>query len=221
MRRGTDVRYYGVKQRAAAAVPGYASVARASEILHLAPRSVRDLIYRGRLPSLRVGRLHYIKAADLDLERRRRLGLPLLAPRAHVRRPRTAYAARRKHADQARVDPALRQQRAAERAALVRQWAARHAHPLDPQLPFVVLGVTTPTTCASCGREVRRGRILEIAQESRLCLACGRRALLDWADQRRREAVAARQLSQSFGQPTGEPVRAVEPRGEAYDTRVA
>ena len=60
-----------------ATVPGYASIARASEVLHLARRSVRGLIYAGRLPSLRVGRLHFIKATDLELERRRRLGLPL------------------------------------------------------------------------------------------------------------------------------------------------
>jgi hypothetical protein len=79
--------------RLAATLPGYASVARVSELLHLAPRSVRDLIYTGRLPSVRVGRLHYIKATDLDLERRRRLGSPLplrpaSAPRRTNRRTR-------------------------------------------------------------------------------------------------------------------------------------
>ncbi|HEX8968016.1 MAG TPA: helix-turn-helix domain-containing protein, partial [Chloroflexota bacterium] len=60
----------------ASKLPGYASVARASEVLRLAPRSVRDLIYTGRLPSQRIGRLHYIHATDLEVERRRRLGLP-------------------------------------------------------------------------------------------------------------------------------------------------
>ncbi|MDQ3812096.1 MAG: helix-turn-helix domain-containing protein, partial [Chloroflexota bacterium] len=64
-----------------ALVPGYATVARASEILQLAPRSVRDLIYSGRLPSVRLARAHYIRAADVEAERRRRLGLPARAAR--------------------------------------------------------------------------------------------------------------------------------------------
>jgi hypothetical protein len=34
-----------------------------------------------------------------------------------------------------------------------------------------------------------------------MCLTCGRRALLEWADRRRQEAAAARQLSQSLGEP--------------------
>ena len=63
--------------RLAATLPGYANVARVSEVLHLAPRSVRDLIYTGRLPSVRVGRQHYLKATDVDLERRRRLAVPM------------------------------------------------------------------------------------------------------------------------------------------------
>ena len=67
--------------RVAAVLPGYASVARAAEVLHLAPRSVRDLIYAGRLPSARIGRLHYVRASDLEAERRRRLGLRLPARR--------------------------------------------------------------------------------------------------------------------------------------------
>ena len=209
------MRYCGVTKRAGARVPGHASVARAGEVLHLAPRSVRDLIYVGHLPSLRVGRLHYIKTGDLESERRRRLGLPL--PVAHVRRPRLKRQPPSLHADRARIDPALRTQRAAERAALARQWADRHAIPSEPQLPFVVLGVTTPTTCASCGREVRRGRILETAQGSWLCLACGRRAVLDWADQRRREATAARRLAKSFG-PSRTPAQTP---GDAYEMRVA
>src|SRR5437763_11573661 len=78
--------------RVAAVLPGYASVARAAEALHLAPRSVRDLIYAGRLPSLRIGRLHYVRASDLELERRRRLGLPLPQPQMSRRQPRPARA---------------------------------------------------------------------------------------------------------------------------------
>src|SRR5207237_4518440 len=89
----TDVRYSGVA-RIAALLPGYANVARASEVLHLAPRSVRDLIYAGRLPSLRVGRLHFVRVSDLEIERRRRLGLPVRAVRsAATPRPRLAHAA--------------------------------------------------------------------------------------------------------------------------------
>jgi hypothetical protein len=159
---------------------------------------VRDLIYAGRLPSLRVGRLHYIKASDLKVERRRRLGLPL--PRARV--PRTERAPRHLRHDAPRADPQLRRQRAAERAMLVSRWAERHKNISEPELPFAVLGVTTPTSCESCGREVRRGRIVEVTADedpnqsaSRLCLACGRRALLDWADRRRHEAARARHLA--------------------------
>src|SRR5689334_25183220 len=101
--------------RLAATLPGYASVARASEVLHLAPRSVRDLIYDGRIPSLRIGRLHYIKASDLEVERRRRLGLPPRKPRARV----ASSAPRTKRPTEPHtysLDTALRRQRAAERA---------------------------------------------------------------------------------------------------------
>src|SRR5690348_2209331 len=102
--------------RLPATLPGYASVARASEVLHLAPRTVRGLIYAGRIPSERIGRLHYIRSADLEQERRRRLGLPMRepAPRHHAAptgRPRVP----RNHS----LDGALRRQRAAERAELV------------------------------------------------------------------------------------------------------
>jgi hypothetical protein len=182
-------------------LPGFASVPRASEVLHLAPRSVRDLIYAGRLPSLRVGRRHYIKTADLDLERRRRLGLPV--PRSTPRK--SDRAAKRIATSRPHTDPALRRQRAAERAELLRQWVQRH-HESRPSVPAVVLGVTTPVACEVCGREVHRGRILELslqdkAPATRMCLTCGRRALLEWADRRRQEAAAARQLSQSLGEP--------------------
>ena len=192
---------------------------RAGEVLYLAPRSVRDLIYAGRLPSLRVGRLHYIKTADLELERRRRLGLPLPQPRRARQMPRPPRqigaspeaSARTNAARHARAprDPALRRQRAAERTALVRTWAQRHRTASALSLPFVVLGVTSPLSCEACGREIGHGRILELAPEggrapARLCLACGRRVLLDWADRRRQEAAAARRLSQSLGEPRTE-----------------
>jgi hypothetical protein len=206
--------------RVAATLRGYANVARASEVLHLAPRSVRNLIYAGRLPSIRVGRLHYIKAADLDQERRRRLGLPLVEPRPRragapaARRPRaprelTALQPALPHQDAAVVRRQRAAERTAERAALVRSWAQRHRIASAPELPFTVADVQQPAPCAACHRELRRGRIVVLAaeagrSETYLCIACGRRALLDWADLRRAEAAAARQLSQSLGEPLPE-----------------
>jgi hypothetical protein len=193
--------------RLAATLPGYASVTRASEVLHLAPRSVRDLIYAGRIPSLRIGRLHYIRAADLEVERRRRLGLPArpLAPRRHFESHRRSTQTPRNHS----LDAALRRQRAAERAELVTHWARRH-QVLLPRLPAHVRSVAEPVTCDACHRVVRQGRYVELTadsgQTSPLCVTCGRRALLEWADQRRQEAVAARQLSQSLGEPEARPV---------------
>jgi hypothetical protein len=191
--------------RLAATLPGYASVARASEVLHLAPRSVRDLIYAGRIPSLRIGRLHYIRAADLEAERRRRLGLPArrVTPRRHAETHRRAVQSPRNHS----LDGALRRQRAAERAELVSHWARRHQM-LSTRVPGHVRGVVEPLTCEACSRVVRSGRYVELTadsgQSSSLCVTCGRRALLEWADQRRQEAIAARELSQSLGEP--EPV---------------
>jgi hypothetical protein len=194
--------------KVAARLPGYASVGRASEVLHLAPRSVRDLIYGGRLPSLRVGRLHYIKAADLELERRRRLGLPLKPRVAHPRHAGEAVPrqARPRGPRQQSLDAELRRQRAAERAELVSRWAQRHGV-VEPHVPARVLAVTTPLACDACGRAVRGGRVVELVGDvesarGRLCLTCGRRALLDWADRRRLEAAAARRLSQSLGEPS-------------------
>jgi hypothetical protein len=193
--------------RLAATLPGYASVARASEVLHLAPRSVRDLIYHGRIPSLRIGRMHYIRAADLEVERRRRLGLP--ARRAAPRRPpesrRRASRTPRNHS----LDAALRRQRSAERAELVTQWA-RHHQLLSPRVPAHVRSVAEPVTCEACSRVVRKGRYVELTsdsgQPSSLCVTCGRRALLEWADQRRQEAAAARELSHSLGEAEARPV---------------
>jgi hypothetical protein len=194
--------------RLAATLPGYASVARASEVLHLAPRSVRDLIYAGRIPSLRIGRLHYIRSADLEVERRRRLGLPArqrLAPRRHSETQRRSAQTPRNHS----LDAALRRQRAAERAELVTHWARRHQM-LSPKLPAHVRSVAEPVTCEACSRVVRQGRFVELTADSgeaaSLCVTCGRRALLEWADQRRQEAVAARQLSHSLGEAEAGPV---------------
>ena len=198
--------------RVAATLRGYASVARASEVLHLAPRSVRDLIYAGRLPSLRVGRLHYIKASDLELERRRRLGLPppeQVLRHAPVPRPRRVAAAVDPgiQAKLPHTDPTLRRQQAAERAAaraaLVHAWAQRHGLASAPRLPFRVLMVVDPFACVVCRRELHRGRFVELSPEdghaaARLCSSCGRRALLEWADRRRAEASAARQLAQAL-----------------------
>jgi hypothetical protein len=188
-------------------------VGRASQVLHLAPRSVRDLIYAGRLPSLRVGRLHYIKATDLETERRRRLGLPVAPARA----PRAARPRRQREtvvsAAQHRVEPEVRRQRAAERAELVKHWAQRHRI-FEPRVPAVVRSVITPVVCEACGRQLRQGRYVELSREpgqppATLCTACARRALLEWADLRRLEAAAARRLSESLGQPRHEP--AVQP----------
>jgi hypothetical protein len=183
-------------------------VARVSEVLHLAPRTVRDLIYAGRLPSLRAGRLHYIKATDLDVERRRRLALPLprrRTPKTH----RTTDGPRRIGVARAHVDPTVRRQRAAERAAMVSRWARRNGV-AQSRMPAQVVAVSTPTTCAACGREVYRGRLVELSLAAdqaaeRLCLTCGRRALLGWADRRRQEAADARRLAYSLGEPLAQP----------------
>ena len=232
----------------AAVLPGYASVARAAEALHLAPRSVRDLIYAGRLPSLRIGRLHYVRASDLDLERRRRLGLPLPQPqRARRRQPRPALARQPRpaaapqpaatqhepadtqhepavaqqgsaadmqqepaastekentpqHPERPRVDPELRRRRAVERVEVVRRWAQRH-EPTTPRVPFAPVTLSEATTCAACGRALRANqRALDALEPGqRLCLTCGRRALMVWADQRRLEAAAARRMALDLG----------------------
>jgi hypothetical protein len=184
--------------RVAAVLPGYATVARASEVLHLAPRSVRDLIYAGRLPSLRIGRLHYVRAGDLELERRRRLGLRPPARRPRTSRPRSST--RTTAPERRPVDPALRGQRAIQRAADVSRWAERH-HPTQPQVPFATAIAVEGAACAICGRELRVGARVVASGQERLCLACGRRALLDWADRRRQEAAAARRLAQDLSAP--------------------
>jgi hypothetical protein len=182
-------------------VPGFLTVAGAAEHLRLAPRSVRDLIYAGRLPSVRLGRVHFLSVADVEHERRRRLGLPLPARPSRPRRPRQprpvlaerpAPTPRRASADQS-----TRAQRAAERAELLDRWL--HAHrAADPHLPFDIVMIADATTCAACHRQLRPGAravTLNADAGSQLCTTCGRRALLDWADERRREAIAARRLA--------------------------
>jgi len=202
--------------RLAATLPGYASVARASELLHLAPRSVRDLIYAGRIPSLRVGRQHFIRSADLEVERRRRRGLPL--PRR--RQPSATHARRqsprrRTEPRNPSLDDALRRQRASERTEMVTRWAQRHGF-LHPHVPAHVREVTTPVDCESCGRTLRHGRYVEVQPDdgqpatAQLCVTCGRRALLEWADRRRLEAATARQLSRSLGEPEQPPAHQLE-----------
>ena len=184
--------------RVAAVLPGYASVARASDVLHLAPRSVRDLIYRGRLPSLRIGRLHYVRATDLEVERRRRLGLRMPARRQRVARPRDAT--RTPTLRRAHVDPEVRKQRAAQRAADVSHWAERH-HPVEPQVPFEAAIAAEDGVCAICGRGLRAGGRVVHSDHEQLCVTCGRRALLAWADRRRQDAAAARRIAQELGAP--------------------
>src|SRR5438477_5565248 len=75
-----------MKTRTVVELPGYVTVSAAAERLRLAPRSVRDLIYAGRVPSARLGRRHFLRVPDVETERRRRLGLPLPAPRRVERR---------------------------------------------------------------------------------------------------------------------------------------
>ena len=61
--------------------------------------------------------------------------------------------------------------------------------------------LSEPTTCAVCGRALRANqRALDALEPGqRLCLTCGRRALMVWADQRRLEAAAARRMALDLG----------------------
>jgi hypothetical protein len=94
----------------------------------------------------------------------------------------------------------LRRERAAERAALVNRWVERH-HVAAPDLPFTATFASGPSVCASCSRTIRTGaRVVRAAQDdAQLCVACGRRVLLDWADHRRLEAAAVRRMVQDLG----------------------
>jgi hypothetical protein len=194
--------------RTTAGVPGYLTVAGSSELLHLAPRSVRDLIYTGRLPSVRLGRRHYVSAVDVDMERRRRLGLPLPKRRSARRQPTAeGGTATRSRSPRLRLVPSdgqERRRRAAERAAVLERWL-RAGHHLDqPRLPFVSRLLDTSTTCSVCGNRVGRGarmvafEAVEGRERGEACSTCARRALLAWADERRREAAAARQAAQNL-----------------------
>ena len=177
----------------------------AAELLHLAPRSVRDLIYAGRLPSVRVGRRHYVRSADLELERRRRLGLKLPPSPSRAEPRHRIHSAEAPRSPHRVTDPARRRERAAERAAIVERWLERHAG-AHPNVPFAPAIADQPFACQACGRQLRTGAryLLTQLDDERLCLTCGRRALNDWADQRRLEAAAARRLAQQLS-PTKAP----------------
>jgi len=171
------------------------NVARAGELLHLAPRTVLDLIYTGRLSSQRVGRRHYLRAADVERERRRRLGLPTLSRAVPAaRRLRQRAVAPRPHAN-----PELTRQRAVERAAQVASWARLHPA-RAANVPFMVETTPDAFACAACSCRINTGRsVRAVPNGNRLCLACGRRAVLDWADQRRFEAISARRFARHLG----------------------
>ncbi len=184
-----------------AVLRGYSSVAHAAEVLHLAPRSVRDLIYSGRLPSVRIGRWHFIRATDLERERRRRLGLPL-----HTRPRSMQSATSTPKKPRTQADPAHRAQRAAERTAARREWAAHHRRQA-PALPFTIhTSGDRNGACSACHQPLQPGSpTLESSDQPAhvLCLGCGRRELLAWSDQRRMQAAAARDLAQRLGSPMG------------------
>jgi hypothetical protein len=192
-------------------VAGFLTVNGAAEHLKLAPRSVRDLIYAGRLPSVRLGRVHFMSAADVEQERRRRLGLPLPPRRARPRRstPRAVVAEPRPATVRRAPEQTARRQRAAERAALLERWLHASHRPLTPDLPFHVIALAEAQSCEACRRSLPSGaRRLQLEPTDGhaaavLCLTCGRRAVLRWADDRRRESVAARRLATdaSFLQP--------------------
>jgi hypothetical protein len=209
-----------MQKRMGVELPGYVTVAGAAERLRLAPRSVRDLIYTGRVPSARLGHRHFLRVTDVELERRRRLGLPLPRVRASNGRRATrrgqsdrVFAPRTDEAGTAlpRRVPAqaasqARRERARQRAAELERWLrSRHA-PGTPRLPFTTVELDLqPAACDACHRPVRAGGrmvaadAVDGAPAARLCLTCARRALLAWSDARRREAVAARRMAHDLG----------------------
>lgn len=168
-------------------LPGFVSVKGASDRLRLAPRSVRDLIYVGRLPSTRLGRRHYLRLGDVEAERRRRLGLPLPAPRvrritqaadapAFARRPAepvdesqgsVSVSVSRQHRshgasapvppEQRRAASLTRRRRAAQRADQFERWLRSGHRPVEPALPFGVVALSAPAACGACGRALRAG----------------------------------------------------------------
>src|SRR5262245_16297826 len=193
-----------MRTRTVVEVPGYVTVAVAADRLRLAPRSVRDLVYAGRMPSARLGRRHLLRVPDVEAERRRRLGLPLPAPRPAARRRRVLRerpdgppAAPR--GEPAAVQPraaspsgsATRRERAQRRAEQLERWLRGHG-PSTPRLPFTALDLGAESAaCDACQRPVRAGgRMVEAGAAdgrpaARLCLTCARRALLEWSDGRR------------------------------------
>jgi hypothetical protein len=200
-------------------LPGYVTVAAAADRLRLAPRSVRDLVYAGRLPSARLGRRHFLRVPDVEAERRRRLGLPL--PAARPAAPRRRMGRRQRDAGPtplvAGVTPpqpgraagrasTARRERARQRADQLERWLRSGHGPVAPALPFAVVELgPEPSACDACRRPVRAGgRMVDAGAAdgrpaARLCLTCARRALLAWSDSRRREAAAARRLAQELG----------------------
>ena len=216
-----------MKTRTVVELPGYVTVAVAADRLRLAPRSVRDLVYTGRLPSARLGRRHLLRVPDVEAERRRRLGLPLPPPRPAARRRRGTR--RRPDAPPApgwaggpvpalpravdRVRSEARRERARQRAAQLERWLRAGHGPAAPALPFATVDLGAGTAvCDACRRPVRAGgRMVDAGAAdgrpaARLCLTCARRALLAWSDSRRREAVAARRLAQELGSTYAPPL---------------
>lgn len=207
----------GMKNHVDAALPGYVPVAGAATRLHLASRSVRDLIYSGRLPSSRLGRRHFLRVLDVEAERRRRLGLPLPQRVSGVRRRPRPERSERPTSQRVTAEPTsvpraaspvrsqARRERAQQRAADLERWLHSGHASGPPSLPFVTVDLDGDVACDACRRPVHAGgRMVDAAATdgrpaARLCLTCARRALLAWSDSRRREAVAARRLAHELG----------------------
>lgn len=190
-------------------MPGFLTVVGAGALLRLAPRSVRDLIYSGRLPSARLGRRHFLRIADVELERRRRLGLPLPAPRraAPRRARRTDLRVVPTTPGRRAIDQSTRRERALERAALRDRWLRAH-HAAAPSIPFLIRdagsGAAVAPACVACERVFAAGERLVVAPEQggtrdALCRTCARRAVLAWADARHADALAARRFARELG----------------------
>ncbi len=208
-----------MKKRMSVALPGYVTVAGAAERLRLASRSVRDLVYAGRLPSARLGRRHFLRIPDVEAERRRRLGLPLSPAVPAVRRPPRPQSVTpprpRSIRAEATVQPRAaaepvrseaRRERAQQRATELERWLRSGHGSAPPPLPFTVVALGDESTvCDVCRRPVGAGGSMVDAGASdgraaaRLCLPCARRALLAWSDSRRREAVAGRRFARALG----------------------
>jgi hypothetical protein len=205
-----------MKTRTVVELSGFVTVAVAADRLRLAPRSVRDLVYTGRLASARLGRRHFLRVPDVEAERRRRLGLPLpqaRRPRAVRVRPNaspTPLHAAAESASRPRTTRAAsleaRRARAQQRAAELERWLRSGHAVATPSLPFTTVDLgSTPAACDGCHRPVRAGgRMVDAAAAdgrpaARLCLTCARRTMLAWSDARRREATAARRLAHELG----------------------